>query len=348
MDSLKKLQLSPYAVIKRTENEMYVEQPLSNSVIPIQKSSILNLLFQFVKPTDREALLQSSPPQSREQISKLIDFLTEKKILIAADSVAETSEREMWEFHDLMFHTQSRRGLNFRPLGATYRFGKENGSKNSVQTERWRGREIELSENETEVSSDFTLDEAFRERHTSYKVSSLELSDINNLLSASVKIRQFSDAENERKKIHRNYPSGGGLYSLETYLAVTDCSDLPLGLYFYDALNHKMTLIPEQEKFVRAAGEDAARCMAQDQMPSVVLIFSSRFEKVFFKYESLAYRLILLEMGAIFQTLYLTAAKLNLSVCALGSGDSKAFSDNLGLDYLKETSVGEFAVNGKF
>lgn len=348
MDSSKKLQLSPYAIIRRNGDEMYLEQPLSNSVVPVQKSSILNLLFRFAKPTACEEILQAAAPESRNQISRLLDFLIEKKILIAADSAAgEEIKKEMWEFHDLMFHTQSRRGLNFRPVGATYRFGKENFPNGFIRADR-RDGEIELPEIETGFSSGFTLDEAFRERHSSYKFSSVELSDISNLLDGSVRTGQFSGSANGRKKVHRNYPSGGGLYSLETYLAVIDCADLPRGLYRYDSLKHKMSLIPNQEKFVLSAGEDAAKCMAQEQMPAVVLIFSSRFEQVFFKYESLAYRLILLELGAIFQTLYLAAAKLKLSVCALGSGNSTEFSDNLGLEYLKETSVGEFAVNGKF
>jgi oxazoline/thiazoline dehydrogenase len=348
MNLLKNLQLSPYVAIRQINNELYLEQPLSSFMIPVQKNAILNLIFRFAKPTNCEEVLQQCSPDLRAKIINLIEFLFEKKVLLFVESDnKEELEKEMWEFHDLFFHTQSRQGLNTRPLGATYRFGKDRSVEENHKTNRWAGKQFDLEEDNNTTSPNFSLNEALLNRHTSYKFSSLNLSDISNLLFNSVKVTERANNTTSQQTLHRPYPSGGGLYSIDTYVAITNCIDLPHGLYYYDALKHKLILIENQDKFVRLAAKDAAISMSQDEIPSAMLIFSSRFERVFLKYESLAYRLILLEMGAIFQTLYLAATKLNLSVCALGSGNSSNFSINLGLEYLKETSIGEFAVNGK-
>jgi oxazoline/thiazoline dehydrogenase len=93
--------------------------------------------------------------------------------------------------------------------------------------------------------------------------------------------------------------------------------------------------------------KNAQSAMGISETPAAIMVFSSRFERVFWKYESLGYRLILIELGSIFQTLHLVAAELDLSVCAIGRGDSSEFSASLGLNYFQETSIGEFVINGK-
>jgi SagB-type dehydrogenase family enzyme len=76
--------------------------------------------------------------------------------------------------------------------------------------------------------------------------------------------------------------------------------------------------------------------------PPLLFIISARFRKTAWKYESIAYRLILMEVGALLQTMYLTATALELRGCALGCEDSDHFARTVGTDYFAETSVGEF------
>jgi SagB-type dehydrogenase family enzyme len=70
------------------------------------------------------------------------------------------------------------------------------------------------------------------------------------------------------------------------------------------------------------------------------------------KYQSMAYALTLKHVGVLYQVMYCVATAMGLAACALGGGDSDAFAEATGLDYLAETSVGEFIlgsrpVNGK-
>jgi hypothetical protein len=60
------------------------------------------------------------------------------------------------------------------------------------------------------------------------------------------------------------------------------------------------------------------------------------------KYQGMAYALILKDLGALLQTMYLVATAMNLAPCALGSGDTDLFAEATGLNPLEEASVGEF------
>jgi SagB-type dehydrogenase family enzyme len=92
---------------------------------------------------------------------------------------------------------------------------------------------------------------------------------------------------------------------------------------------------------------DAYQSMGSPSVPQVLITLAARFQRVSWKYESIAYSLILKNVGVIYATMYLVATALNLAPCALGSGDSDLFARVAGTDYLKETSVGEFALGHK-
>jgi SagB-type dehydrogenase family enzyme len=62
------------------------------------------------------------------------------------------------------------------------------------------------------------------------------------------------------------------------------------------------------------------------------------------KYEHIAYRNTILSAGAAFQTMYLTGTAMNLSTCALGSGNPDLFAEAIKADPLDECAVGEFVL----
>jgi hypothetical protein len=57
---------------------------------------------------------------------------------------------------------------------------------------------------------------------------------------------------------------------------------------------------------------------------------------------SVSYALLLQQVGAFFQKMYLVATVMGLAPCALGCGDSDAFAHAAGAEYWAGTSVGEF------
>jgi SagB-type dehydrogenase family enzyme len=80
--------------------------------------------------------------------------------------------------------------------------------------------------------------------------------------------------------------------------------------------------------------------------PDILFTLAARIQRVAWKYQSLAYALILKDTGVLFQQMYLVAAALGLRPCALGTGDTQLFAKASGLAFTRETSVGEFALSG--
>ena len=79
-------------------------------------------------------------------------------------------------------------------------------------------------------------------------------------------------------------------------------------------------------------------------LPQILVVVAARFPRLSWKYESIAYSLVLKHVGCLLQTLYLVATSMDLAPCGIGGGDSAQFARVVpGSRYL-ETSVGEFVL----
>src|SRR5204862_6953548 len=141
-------------------------------------------------------------------------------------------------------------------------------------------------------------------------------------------------------------PSGGGLDALEFYPAVRLAAGLAPGLYRYGRFGHRLEHVCGLTRAVRRlidAAQNATGGPADVHMypPQVVVLLAARFGRVGWSYETLAYSLILKQVGVTYQTMYCVATAMGLAPCALGAGDSAAFAEATGLDPLVEGTVGE-------
>ena len=62
--------------------------------------------------------------------------------------------------------------------------------------------------------------------------------------------------------------------------------------------------------------------------PQIVITIAARFGRVSWKYSSLAYALILKDVGVLIQTLYLMATDMGLGGCAIGSTNIDLFAQD--------------------
>jgi SagB-type dehydrogenase family enzyme len=146
----------------------------------------------------------------------------------------------------------------------------------------------------------------------------------------------------------RPYPTGGALYALEVYVVVQSCRGLDPGLYHYDPLGHRLGRVSRWTDEVEKLSLSASAAMGPMNCGlQVLLIMAARFQRVTWKYETLAYNVILKDVGVLMQNMYLAATAMDLAPCAIGSGNSDLFSRAIGSDYYAETSVGEFALGSK-
>jgi SagB-type dehydrogenase family enzyme len=78
--------------------------------------------------------------------------------------------------------------------------------------------------------------------------------------------------------------------------------------------------------------------------PQILITMAARFGRLSWKYSSIAYALILKDVGVLTQTLYLMATEMELGGCAIGSINIELFAKMTGLAFHVEGPVGQFAL----
>jgi len=345
--------LSRYVVIRPEENSFVLETALGTEAFAINNISVLKLLLALTKPTRLSDLLSGVEEPERAAILKFINECYTRRLLTEVLGTERTEEDENslahWEFHDLLFHTHSRLGRTRQPVGGTYRLRgivPEEPCVNPLKA----GREI-ISLPKPDIESlkqnDIPLSRALESRRSLYGFAPLDLDTLSEFLYRTCRATGTQVDNQKNKYIRKVYPSGGSLHPLEVYVVSASCKRLEPGLYYYSVLDHALTPIrmfdADVERFLLDAMQSVGGLR---DYPPVLFIISARFRRTAWKYQSIAYHLILMEVGALYQTMYLVATAMRLAPCALGSGDSDHFARVLGTDYYLETSVGEFILGG--
>ena len=142
----------------------------------------------------------------------------------------------------------------------------------------------------------------------------------------------------------RPYPSAGASYELELYLAVDKCEGLARGFYHYDAGGHALVPIGVRAHELEALLTGAEFAMGAPAAPQILITIAARFGRISWKYSSIAYALILKDVGVLIQTLYLMATDMGLGGCAIGTANIDLFAKMTGIEFHVEGPVGQFAL----
>lgn len=346
--------LSRFAYCRKHGNQLLLESPLSYAQIILfgwQASALLN---ELAHPCNCRALSSKIPGISADAVKMFLDLLLNAR---AVSEIKEDGKIEedlnttllQWDFHDLLFHSRTRMGRHANPYGGTFRFWKKIDPP-PVTKPNMSNEAIDLYKPDIEKlkEEDYPLTLALEERQSIRKYADKPITDrqLGEFLYRSARIRKA--AKSEMMEISsRPYPGGGAIYELELYLAVNTCENIPSGLYHYNPLEHKLYKISDRNSYVEALLKDAWRVADQESIPEILIIITARFQRISWKYESLAYSLILKDVGVLYQTMYLVATAMDLSPCALGAGNSDLFALGTGIDYYSESSVGEFMLGRK-
>src|SRR5262249_50453823 len=260
-------------------------------------------------------------------------------------------KRVLWDFHDLVFHTRSTEGRQANPVGGTFAYASVVSPPPAVRPP-WPGKKIDLRKFFTSdpVSSFAGL---LRERHSvrdfddEHPVTLAELAQFLN--SAARVLSEWKSGANfeggpEITYSTRPYPSAGSAYELELYLAVSNCDGLARGFYHYDAGGHALVAIDVSAQQLQALSGAAQFAMDAPGPPQVLITIAARFGRISWKYSSIAYWLILKDVGCMIQTFYLTAADMGLGGCAIGTINIDLFATMTGLEFHVEGPVGQFAL----
>ena len=88
----------------------------------------------------------------------------------------------------------------------------------------------------------------------------------------------------------------------------------------------------------------AELAMGAPAAPQILITVAARFGRISWKYSSIAYALVLKDVGVLLQTLYLMATDMGLGGCAIGSTNIDLFAKMTEIEFHVEGAVGQFAL----
>jgi SagB-type dehydrogenase family enzyme len=350
--------LSRFAYLRRRGQDMVLESPRSRALFRICDPKIAVSLARLASPQQIGKFRKSPGFPGMEVLTLLLDCQILFKVGSDSDDNLRLAEGDadlvLWDFHDLLFHTRSTEGRQANPVGAFYPGSGLLPLPPAVRPP-WPGEKIDLSSDASradEMPSRFS--KLLIERHSTREFDDarpVTLAELARFLGCAARVRSkwtstvgTAGEASEESYALRPYPSGGAAYELELYLTVANCDGLARGFYHYDADQHALTPINVHSQEIEAQLVSAQFAMGVTTVPQVLITITGRFGRVAWKYSSVAYSLILKDVGVLLQTLYLTAIDLGLGGCAIGTNNIDLFSKMTGLQFHVEGPVGQFAL----
>jgi len=339
------VRMSRFTVLRADGDDLLVESPLAHVELVLHDLRALAVIYDL---TSRRASCGQVlvPGALRDAVTATLvehSFATERE-------QEEGFTHVMWAPHELWFHARSRAGRHDLPYGGTY--WAENLADPPPVVRPGRGTPA-ISLYRPDLSAlrrdDPTLTAVLEDRRSIRNHDDgtpLTIRQLGEFLFRTARIRHTM-VEGRNELSGRPYPSGGACHELEIYPVVRNVDGLEPGLYHYDPGGHTLETVAGPAKPVTALSEVARVSSLMTAPPQVTLVIAARPGRVMWKYQSMAYALTLKHVGVLYQVMYCVATAMELAACALGGGDSDAFAEATGLDYLAETSVGEFILGSR-
>jgi SagB-type dehydrogenase family enzyme len=343
--------LSRFAFTRAADGGTVLETPVTSRRVFMPTWHGPALLGALAAHKSPEALASAVPGIPPEACAAFLRLLTEAGAMAELGPDGAPVEPEAlatWEFHDLLFHGRTRREQHEAGYGATYRFRGRLPEPTKKPPMPGEVLPLEMPDLAAVARSDPPFTTVLERRrslreHGSRPVTRAELSE---LLYRAVAARRATLRGQEEGEA-RPYPAGGGLYELEVYAVLHQCEGLEPGLYHYRPEEHALTRVSGRTAAVEELLSIAASGAALSAPPQVLLVLTARFARVAWKYEAMAYSLMLKHVGVVFQNLYLVATAMDLAPCALGGGSAEVFAYASGLSPLVEGAVGEFLLGSR-
>ena len=342
--------LSRFALIRSESGQTFVECPRGCAEVRLHHRLAHEAMFELRRPLSVRGLVDLMEGRIDDEGARLVMTLLANALALvpseAEDPAPELSDPVFgqWSFHDMLFHTRSRLGRHADPYGGTNPgLGKFKPLPAIKPTMSDRVTPLYKPDLETLRDKDVSFTRVLEDRATvrAHGDTPITADQLGEFLYRTCRVKQLIPHAGVS---FRPYPGGGAIHELEIYPLVHRCDGLAPGLYHYHPLDHTLSLVTEPSRDTDTLGQLAGVTALLDHPPQVLLVVTARFQRVQIKYQSVAYSVILKDVGGLYQTMYLVACAMDLAPCALGGGHSDLFAQAAGLDYFAETSVGEFVL----
>ncbi|GER91515.1 dehydrogenase [Dictyobacter vulcani] len=348
--------MSRFAYTRRNEiNTTVMESPLAHGQLRLEHAITAKIIYQLGEAQTAQTLAEMLPETDPDDIASIMTLLLMGNFMSPSSDNEQAAEAEdetlmQWEFHDLLFHSRSRQGRHNNIVGGTYRFKQILAPQPAIKQPPWpitvKLPTPDMDQLQRQDPGLFEVMEA-RSSLRAYGSRDLTIEQIGEFLYRVARIKTHQEDEESGGFTTRPYPSAGASYEMEFYLTINGCQGLEPGFYWYDPLQHALALIQTIDKGNAYLLNHAQQITGATNPHQLVITLAARFQRVSWKYQGIAYQLILKDVGVLFATMYLVATAMKLAPCALGYGDSDHFAQLAGTNYLQETSVGEFALGSQ-
>lgn len=200
-------------------------------------------------------------------------------------------------------------------------------------------KEISLPD-PTYISSTFSNTALNRQTIRSFDINeSISLSDLSTILYYTFGATATSLDHGAGEALFKVSPSGGGRHSIEAYPVIFNVDGVENGIYHYSVKNHSLELVEIgdfRDWMISASGNQY-----HTSWPAVSIIYVAQLERVEWKYKSArGYKSVYMDLGHLSQTMYLTAASLNMGCFYAGAMKEEMVEEKLNLDMAIEMPIG--------
>jgi len=195
-----------------------------------------------------------------------------------------------------------------------------------------------------------TLADALPRRRSarSFNGAAVPLHDLSTLLGAALGMAAECGAGASlagKPVLDRMYPSGGGLFMVETRMYAIRVEELEAAFYHFQPLPHRLLRVAPGlplEAVVKMFHDQPV-----GQAAALLLLFMDFSRMSLKKYGGKAYRLALLEAGHMAQNALLVSTALGLGACPLCGFDDEVLSRRAGLEYPYQAVVYALAIGAE-
>jgi SagB-type dehydrogenase family enzyme len=319
--------ISRFACLRRDGGSLIVDSPHSRVCILLHDARAAVLVGALAKPATVAELVDRVKSLPPKEVALLLALLlkagaVEPSLDNRTDPLeCDTPALQTWSFHDLLFHSR-RSGSHSFDAGRFRPPLRYTPQPHPVSALSWTSLDRPEAERAERDCATFAWVQEQRRSVRDYGTEPITVGQLGEFLYWAVRYEQ---------------PLPGVLCPLQVYPVIDICGGLEPGLYHYDSMHHGLAQLCGRTPFVERMLMDAGASIASPKRRlQVLLVLASR------KCSAVPYSLILQQVGASFQRMYLVATMMGLAPCALGCGDADAFARAASAEYCSETSVGEF------
>jgi oxazoline/thiazoline dehydrogenase len=343
IDSTASVVLSERGCIRKQGDHLVVDATEYGATLEIHNPDFYRVLVEMCSARTCLELAESSGLEVKH-VMEFVSWL----LAIGMAGRSEISPRQDsfdgWAFPDRLLHARSRSGRHVGGYGGTFpgrhkvpqppprraAAGESLITLPPVDLRAIRERDLPFTE---------VLDS--RRSVREHSGGPITIAELGEFLYRSARV-SHTHRVGEAEFLMRPFPSAGGLYEIDFYPLIHSCQGQRSSLYRYDGEKHALAHVSDPGPSTRSMLAEAVQCCGLAGVPQVLIILAARFSRINWKYESIAYSLILKNVGIVYQTMYLVATAMGLAPCALGGGSALDFCRAARTDYWEESAVGEF------